>query len=419
MLRHVAGGLPGDGLPGVAAVGGAVEVGGLVGDADVDRLAPGRAVRHEGDARTEARPVLDGERGDLVPGHTGVGAAPQAVLAGAQQQGVVVRGVDHQAFARPAAVLVAAQLERQVGALEGAAAVGGAQDRAVAGPVVGVGARREVEPVGVDGIGGQRLDAQQVPVLLADPVGQRDPLLGAGVPAVGATHVGARVQQALLLLVEDQPGDVTTARHRGVLPHVRSVPGRLGVGRPDQLPLLVAAAPAGPLDDLRAPVRGGSGDVQDLAALAGGEGDGVGTAHTVDLPLLGGGGAVRLLLGGGRLGGRVARYAQHLAAVAVHQLVVAVPGGPQLPLLVGGVLVGPLLDAGAVGGGEGVDVQNLAAAYGDQPVVGTAVDRRGLRVLVREQVRHGGEGHSGHYGGGAPATAVTPAAPAVRGVAHG
>ncbi len=418
MLRHLAGGLPGDGLPGAAAVGGAVQGGGLIGDADIDRLAAGRAVGHEGDARAAARPVLDGERGDLTPCRAVVGAAPQAVLAGAQQQGAVVRRVDRQPLARPAAVLVAAQLERQLGALEGAAPVRGAQDRAVTGPLVGVGARREVEPVGVDGVGGQRIDAQKVPVLLAEPVGQRDPLLGRGLPAVGAAHVCAGVQQTLLARVEHQPGDVTAAHHLGVVPHIRS--GCLGLGRFHQLPLLVGAALAGILDDCRAVGRGASGDVQDLAAPAGGEGDGVGTTRIVDPPLLGGGGAGGLLLGGGRLDGRIARYAQHFAAVAVHQLVVAVPGGSQLPLLVGGVLVGPLLDAGAVGGGEGVDVKRLAAAYGNQPVVGIAVDRRGLRAFLHEQeIRHDDGGHAEQQTGRGPATAMTPAAPAVRGVLHG
>ncbi len=420
MLRHLSGGLPGDGLPGAAAIGGAVEGGGPVGNADVDRLAASRAVRHEGDARAAARPVLDGERGDLAPCRAVVGTAPQPVLACAQQQGAVVRGVDRQPFARPAAVLVAAQLERQVGALEGAAAVLGAQDRAVAGPVVGVGARGEVEPVGVDRIGGQRVDAQQVPVLLAEPVGQRDPLLGPGVPAVGAAHVGTRVQQALLPRVEHQAGDVTAAHHLGVSPRIRSGSGRLALGRPHQLPLLVGAAVAAILDDCRAVGRGATGDVQDLAAPAGGEDDGIGTAHVVDPPFLGGGGAVGLLLGSGRLSCRIARHAQHFAAVAVHQLVVAVPGGSQLPLLVGGVLVGPLLDAGAVGGGEGVDVQHLAAAYGNQPVVGVAVDRSGLRVLLHEQeIRHDAGGHAEQQTGRGPATAVTPAAPVVRGFLHG
>jgi hypothetical protein len=163
----------------------------------------------------------------------------------------------------------------------------------------------------------------------------------------------------------------------------------VGLGRFHQLPLLVGAALAAILDDCRAVGRGVSEHVQDLAAPAGGEGDGVGTAHIVDPPLLGRGGAVGLLLSGSRLGGRIARYAKHFSAVAVHQLVVAVPGGSQLPLLVGGVLVGPLLDAGAVDGREGVDVQRLATAHGNQPVVDSAVDRRGLRVLVNEQdVRH-------------------------------
>jgi hypothetical protein len=50
-----------------------------------------------------------------------------------------------------------------------------------------------------------------------------------------------------------------------------------------------------------------------------------------------------------------------------------------------GVLVGPLLDTGAVGAGEGVDVQHLAAVHGDEPVVGAGLDRRGLRIHIRQQ----------------------------------
>jgi hypothetical protein len=82
--------------------------------------------------------------------------------------------------------------------------------------------------------------------------------------------------------------------------------------------------------------------------------------------------------------------------------------------------------AAPLGGRVARYAQHLAAAHRDQPVVGIPVDRRGLRVLLREarvllreqEIRHDDGGHADQQAGGGPATAMTSAAPAVRGVVH-
>src|SRR5690606_24170496 len=67
----------------------------------------------------------------LVPARAAIVAAPQAMRARAQQQHAPIVGIDGQALAVAAALLVAAHAERQHRALETGAAVARAQDRAL------------------------------------------------------------------------------------------------------------------------------------------------------------------------------------------------------------------------------------------------------------------------------------------------
>ncbi len=144
VLRQLAGGCPGRRASSAAAVGGAVQGGGTCRRRRRRfRLAAAGPYVTKRDARILAVPPrpLTGKEETCRRGHAVDRAAPQAVLRVLQQQGCGGRRGRSRAAPRPAAVLVGAQLEGQISALEGAAPVGGAQDRAVARPVVGVGAR--------------------------------------------------------------------------------------------------------------------------------------------------------------------------------------------------------------------------------------------------------------------------------------
>ncbi len=145
MVGQLARGRSGDRLPGGTTVGAAVKALASVGHAYIDRLAAGARAAAVGVEGDKADPYAAGgpgdrEAGDLAPGRGEVGAAPQPVVAGAQVEGGILVGVDRHALAHGAPGLIAAEFERQVGPLEARTLVGGAQDRAVSGPVVGVGA---------------------------------------------------------------------------------------------------------------------------------------------------------------------------------------------------------------------------------------------------------------------------------------
>src|SRR4051812_29486441 len=96
-----------------------------------------------------------------------------------------------ESFAGKAPVFVAAVFEWQGSDLPVVASVGRAEDRAGAGPVVGVGAGGDVDLVGVGGVDRDALDAGVVPVGRAEFVGDGDPDLRFVVPAVRAADVGA------------------------------------------------------------------------------------------------------------------------------------------------------------------------------------------------------------------------------------
>src|SRR6185437_15680370 len=100
------------------------------------------------------------------------------------------------------------------------AAIIRAQDRGVARLRHGVRTLREIQPVGIGGIKRQAVDAHQVMVLRPDPIGERNPVRGGCIPAVGAAHVGACVVETLLRRVEHQPADVTTTTDAYAVPRI-------------------------------------------------------------------------------------------------------------------------------------------------------------------------------------------------------
>jgi hypothetical protein len=206
-------GLAGDQAPAFAAVGadqqGAAAI--SAGHAGIDdrRLAgrglQGRVEGHQGD--------VDLRKGrDPRPGRAMVGAAIEAVL-GAQQQHRPGLGIDHQPLAGVAAVLVAADLHRQLGLGPGGAAVGGAQQRPAARIGAGIFAGRHVQPVGIVRIDRQAQRPGQLAVGALEAVVQGHPGACRAVEAIGSADVGADVDQPLLGRVVDHAADEAAAEH--------------------------------------------------------------------------------------------------------------------------------------------------------------------------------------------------------------
>jgi hypothetical protein len=240
IAHHVAGTqadrLAGHRLPARAAIARAEQAGLLRGHAGIQRRrrvaarTAGGIEYHEGDAdRAQIAPARGpcrtglrdrGEALHLAPLRTGIVAAPQAVGARAEHQHAAVVGIDGQALAIAAPLFVAAELERQRRPLEGSATIGRAQDRAVLPTLVQVGADGQVETIGIGRIHGQAFDAEAPAVVVPHPVHQRLPATLARQPAVGATDVGARVQQPLLVRMEHQAADETATADRDIAPVV-------------------------------------------------------------------------------------------------------------------------------------------------------------------------------------------------------
>ena len=230
-----AGRLARHGLPGAARVGGAEQAALAAGNAGIDDrrrrtgLAAGRVESDEYDADVLLAPAdgggrfagrQRGERLDPRPARAVVVAAPQPVCARTQEQHAPVVRVHGQAFAVAASQFIATQLERQVAALERSAAVARTQDRAVARAFVGVGAGGQVEAPRIGRIDRDALDAGEVGIVMAEPVGQRDPAPRRGIPAVRTAHVGTRIGQAALGGMELDAGDEAAAADGHVAPGV-------------------------------------------------------------------------------------------------------------------------------------------------------------------------------------------------------
>ena len=157
------------------------------------------------------------EAGHPRPVRAMVGAAPQPGIARTEEQHAAVVRIHRQPLAVATAQLVAAELERQVDALEAAPLVMRAQDGGVDRLCAGVHACGEVQPLRIGRIDGEAVDPEQVLVLRRDPVGQRLPATAGLVPAICAAHVGACVVQVAHRRVEEQTGDIaaTTDAHVG------------------------------------------------------------------------------------------------------------------------------------------------------------------------------------------------------------
>ena len=218
-----------NGRPRGAAVGGLVQgrrqarrlrvVGGDGGPDDLGRrrvlALHERGIVDDLPDAVQVRPLEHGlarETRELVPGMARVRALPDAGLARAVHQRRRILRIDRQAFAIGPGVVVAADRERQVVVCPGVAAVAGDVD-AAGRVVVHAVAGHHVDELVVVRIEGQAFDAVEPAFAAApaDAVGDGDPRRRGRIPAVGAAHVGAGVQQARIARVVDQAGDVAAA----------------------------------------------------------------------------------------------------------------------------------------------------------------------------------------------------------------
>ena len=161
-----------------------------------------------------------GKRRHLAPGHRAVGALPQAGLARAEEEDAAVVGIDRHPLAVAAAGLVAAKLDRDVGALEGVPLIGRAQDRAVRNLGRRVRAAGQVDLAWIRRIDGDALHAHQIEVRVRHPVEHRLPAVCLRVPPVGAADVGARVEDVLGGRMKHEAVDETAADDLDALPGV-------------------------------------------------------------------------------------------------------------------------------------------------------------------------------------------------------
>src|SRR5262252_551929 len=231
-MRKEARGLPRNGSPRSAAVRAAIDAIALIGDANINGLSriagsPGSAVEsHPDDAGDVAGVGIawvfdisprDRKAGDSGPGRAEVRAPPEAVAAaGAEIKDAVAIGINRKALAHRASRHVAAYFEWQIRALKTIAPVGGAKDRAVlTRKFIGVSPGEDVKAVGVNRIGGEAVDARQVPIVEADPIEQGNPAAPALVPSVRAADVGARIDQVLFGSVEDDARNKAAAAADG------------------------------------------------------------------------------------------------------------------------------------------------------------------------------------------------------------
>ena len=159
---------------------------------------------------------------------SGVGAFPQAVGVASQENDVAVVRIDGDAFAVGAAVGIAADPEAQRGRVPGCAGVGGVEDIAVGS---GVFADHGVEVIGVFGVDGEAEDAEFLELgsvagagsVVADPIEQLGPV-GAVVDGFKeSAHIGARVDDVLIMGIVEDAVDEPTGGDVDVLPGVGRV----------------------------------------------------------------------------------------------------------------------------------------------------------------------------------------------------
>lgn len=136
--------------------------------------------------------------------------------------------VHRQAFAIGTAQLIAAEFERQRGTLETAATIERAQQRGIAGTFVHVGAGSQIQRLRVGRIDRKRVDPHQIPVVGAQPIGQRHPLLRAPIPAVRTTDIGTCIRKIALGGMEQHTGDESATANGYAAPLVRPLHRRIG-----------------------------------------------------------------------------------------------------------------------------------------------------------------------------------------------
>ncbi len=157
---------------------------------------------------------------DLVPGHRAIHALPQTILACAEEEDAAIVGIHGHALAVAATGFVATELDGQVGALEGAALIGRAQDGTIGNLRRGVGAAGQIHLARIRRIHRDALHAHEIQVGIGNPVEDRFPFSGLGISAVGAPYVRAGVADVLGGGMKHEPVHETATDDLDALPGV-------------------------------------------------------------------------------------------------------------------------------------------------------------------------------------------------------
>ena len=80
-----------------------------------------------------------------------------------------------------------------------------AKDCAITAPRVCIGPGRQIKSLGIGRVQADTFDAVQIPVVLGQPILQRDPPLAPSVPSVRTADVGSRINESAFLGVLTKP----------------------------------------------------------------------------------------------------------------------------------------------------------------------------------------------------------------------
>ena len=190
--------------------------------ADVDRgrgrSRGGAAPVEEDEGEAVGRVAVHGKGSDLIPGGGGVRAFPEPAATRPEVERTRKIGIDGEPLTDRTPVDVAAHRNGDGVRRPGVPRVGRAQDDAVAAGQVFAGGH--VDDAGLHRVRRDALDSLEVRLIAPDPVGDRRPLAGGRVPAVGASDVGASVNEAALQGTEDDAGDEAASQDGDVLPGI-------------------------------------------------------------------------------------------------------------------------------------------------------------------------------------------------------
>ena len=163
-----------------------------------------------------------GKRLDFSPGRRIIGAAPETRRARTEINDIRAVGINGKPFANGTPVFVTSQLKGKIGTRKGFSAIARTQDGSVCRPRLQVGSCREINAVRVGGISGNTFDPEKIPVLCAEPIGQRHPAFCRRVPAIRPPDVRAGKEEVGSRLTVNETGNKTPTYHLDIAPQIGS-----------------------------------------------------------------------------------------------------------------------------------------------------------------------------------------------------